>query len=93
MRSSSFAELSLASERQTTKMIASPCHETSHRLAQIEDAVLASIRPREERRSLAAEWIDLLRVRPIFASGLALARSAALLLLSPTSGILAMLLQ
>ena len=65
---------------------------TPHRLAQIEDAVLATVKPRAERVSLTAEWFELLKVRPLFTSGLALAGSAALLLLSPTSGILAALL-
>ena len=62
------------------------------RLAQIEEAVLATVKPQTDRVSLVAEWIDLLKVRPLFTSGLAFAGSAALVLLSPTLGLLAALL-
>lgn len=65
----------------------------AHRLAQIEDDLLATIKPPTERQSLLEEWFELLKVRPLFASGLALAGSAALILLSPASGILASLLR
>jgi hypothetical protein len=64
----------------------------SHRLAQLEDAVFARVKPSTPPRSLAAEWVELLRVRPLFTSGLALAGGAALLLLNPSTGLLAALL-
>jgi hypothetical protein len=63
-----------------------------HRVAQIEDAVLAAVSNISERQSLAAEWIELLRVRPLFTAGVALAGGAALLLLSPGVGVLAAIL-
>ena len=64
----------------------------SHRLAQIEERAVSAVKSTADRTSLAAEWLEVLRVRPIFTTGLALAGSAALLLLSPTAGILAALL-
>lgn len=64
-----------------------------HRLAQIEQAVLATVKPQTDRQSLVAEWLELLKVRPLFTGGLALAGSAALLLLNPTSSLLATLLK
>ena len=66
-----------------------------HRLAQIEDLVLSTVgrgEGSEIRRSLTAEWIELLRVRPLFTTGVAFAGSAALLLLSPLAGVLVTIL-
>jgi hypothetical protein len=50
-------------------------------LARMERVVLRAFEA--EQRSLATEWIDLLRVRPVVHGGYALAAAALLLLLSP----------
>jgi len=59
----------------------------SHRVAQIESVVLSSL-DRPKRPSLAAEWIGLLRVRPLSTSALALVGAAGIILFSPASGLL-----
>lgn len=54
----------------------------AHRAAQIEAAALAALeRPRQG--SLVAEWIGLLRLRPISTAALALAGAAVLLVTGP----------
>ena len=63
-----------------------------HRLAQIEEAALASLGRARGRSSLAAEWIELLRLQPLSTSALALAGATALVVLSPFGGLLAALL-
>lgn len=58
-----------------------------HVCAQVEEAIfsrLAAPKP----RSLAAEWFDLFRLRPVSSSVLALGGAAALVLLSPFSSVL-----
>ena len=49
--------------------------------ARLEERVLAAYEA--EQRSLAAEWLDLFRVRPVRAAARTVAAAASLLLLTP----------
>ena len=64
----------------------------SHRVAQIEEAVLATVKPQETPQSLAMEWLELLRLRPIVTSGLALLGGAVLIAANPAAAVVVLLL-
>ncbi|MBN2498928.1 MAG: hypothetical protein JXR96_30340 [Deltaproteobacteria bacterium] len=60
-------------------------------LARMESSVLTALE--RSRRSLAAEWIELLRVRPLVHAGYSLAAAAGLLLVTPLGAVLLSLLR
>lgn len=81
-----------AGEEEALASLLATLEPPPHRLAQIEEAAVASLGRAPARASLAAEWIELLRIRPISTSALALAGATALVVLSPLGGLLATLL-
>jgi len=59
-----------------------------YRIAQMEERVLDAWDKVPERRTLLGEWLDVFGARPILYPTFALAGSAALVLVTPVSGIL-----
>ena len=81
-----------AAEDEALASLLSTVELAPHRLAQIEEASVASLGRGARRTTLAAEWLELLRIRPFSTTALALAGATALVVLSPLGGLLATVL-